>query len=149
MKKLSPLLAGIAGEYYVAAELSRRGYIASLTLRNTKGIDILASNAGATRTVGLQVKTTQGKKNEWLLNKKIESEEATNLFFIFVKINDSEAPSFHIVPANSVIDYSTTNHQKWLKEPSKKGEKHNDNSMRKFRDIENKYLNKWEKLGLD
>ena len=38
---LSPILAGITAQYLVAGELSRRGHIASITLRNTKGIDIL------------------------------------------------------------------------------------------------------------
>lgn len=47
--KLSGIQVGITGEYLVAAELSRRGYVATLTLRNTRGIDILASNSDATR----------------------------------------------------------------------------------------------------
>ena len=34
---------GIAGEFFVAAELTRRGYVASLTSKNTKAIDILVS----------------------------------------------------------------------------------------------------------
>lgn len=38
------ILVGIASEYYVAWELSRMGYIASLTLKNTKGINILVLN---------------------------------------------------------------------------------------------------------
>ena len=37
-KKVSSILTGVAGEYFAAAELSRRGYVASITLRNTKGI---------------------------------------------------------------------------------------------------------------
>jgi hypothetical protein len=37
--RLSTGLSGVAGEYFVAAELSRRGYIASITLRNTRGVD--------------------------------------------------------------------------------------------------------------
>ena len=41
--KLDPVLAGVSGEYFVAAELSKRGYIASITLRNTKGIDVAAT----------------------------------------------------------------------------------------------------------
>ena len=53
------LLAGVAGEYFVAAELSRRGYIASITLRNTRGIDIVVTNKDATKTVTIQCKTTQ------------------------------------------------------------------------------------------
>lgn len=52
-------LAGVSGEYFVAAELSRRGYIASITLRNTKGVDILCSSADITRQFGVQVTIEQ------------------------------------------------------------------------------------------
>jgi len=34
--KLSTIQTGVSGEYFVAAELSRHGYVASLTLRNTR-----------------------------------------------------------------------------------------------------------------
>jgi hypothetical protein len=74
------ILTGVAGEYFVAAELSRRGYVATLTLRNTRGIDILAANADATKSVGIQVKTHHGKKSQWLLARKAESDSAENLF---------------------------------------------------------------------
>jgi hypothetical protein len=82
MKKLSPIQTGVAGEYFVAAELSRRGYVASLTLRNTRGIDVLASNADATRSVGIQVKTCQSTRPEWLLNVKAEADAAENLYYV-------------------------------------------------------------------
>jgi hypothetical protein len=49
--KPSPQLTGVAGEYFVAAELSGRGFNASITIRNTRGIDILSTNAEAKRTV--------------------------------------------------------------------------------------------------
>jgi hypothetical protein len=58
----SSLLAGVAGESFVAAELSRRGVIASITLRNTRGIDIVVTNKGATKTVTIQCKTSRKKK---------------------------------------------------------------------------------------
>jgi hypothetical protein len=35
--KPSSQLTGVAGEYFVAAELSRRGFIASITMRNSQG----------------------------------------------------------------------------------------------------------------
>jgi hypothetical protein len=35
---------GLAGEYYVLAQLTARGINASLTLGNTKGVDILVYN---------------------------------------------------------------------------------------------------------
>jgi len=69
--RLPSIQVGIAGEYLVAGELSRRGYVASLTLRNTRGIDILASNKDATKSVGIQVKTTQGATAAWVMAKKI------------------------------------------------------------------------------
>jgi len=75
--RLSPGLCGTAGEYFVAAELSRRGYVASITLRNARGIDILASDGDAKRSVGIQVKTTQGESKEWMLNKR-QSKVLTN-----------------------------------------------------------------------
>ena len=34
--KISSILAGVSGEYFVAAELSLRGYLCSVTLKNTK-----------------------------------------------------------------------------------------------------------------
>jgi hypothetical protein len=40
--KPSPQLTGVAGVYFVAAELYRRGFIASITTRNSTGIDIPA-----------------------------------------------------------------------------------------------------------
>jgi hypothetical protein len=55
-KKVSSILIGVSGEYFVAAELSRRGYVASITLRNTRGIDIVASNENGNKTVNIQVK---------------------------------------------------------------------------------------------
>jgi hypothetical protein len=50
-QKLSSILTGVSGEYFVAAELSRRGFLCSVTLKNTKGIDILVANEGATKKV--------------------------------------------------------------------------------------------------
>ena len=55
--KISTGLSGLSGEYFVAAELSRRGFLASIMLRNTKGIDVLAANSSATAIAAIQVKT--------------------------------------------------------------------------------------------
>ncbi|HSI36145.1 MAG TPA: hypothetical protein VK986_21355, partial [Tepidisphaeraceae bacterium] len=35
-------LTGAAGEYHVAAELSRRGRLATVTIKNSPGTDVLA-----------------------------------------------------------------------------------------------------------
>jgi len=149
MDKLSSVLSGVSGEYFVAAELSRRGHIASITLRNTKGVDILCSNAEATETVGIQVKTSQGSGRNWLLNQKAENYFAQNLFYIFVNLTDGKKlPEFFIVPSGVVANFCKESPANWLKTTNKKGQKHNDSPMRKFVDLDGKYLDHWELLGL-
>ena len=148
-EELSPLLAGVSGEYFVAAELSKRGYIASITLRNTKGIDILCSNEEATKSIGIQVKTNRGSKRDWILNEKSENYFADNLFYVFVNLNNNQTPpDFFIVTSKVVANFTKEGHAKWLRTPGKKGQSHKDNPMRKFEDSEEKYKNKWDLLGL-
>jgi len=147
--KITNIQTGVAGEYFVAAELSRRGYLASITLKNTRGIDILVSNAEATKTIGIQVKTTQINKKAWMLNYKAENYYADNLFYVFVNLNGiGKLPEYFIVPSKIVSDYITKSHKDWLNTPGKKGQKHNDSTMRKFEDKYNRYLNRWELLKL-
>ncbi len=147
-EKLSTVLTGVAGEYLVAGELSRHGYIASITLRNTRGIDILVSNSDATRQVAIQVKTNQGAKPEWMLNQKAETFYSDNLYYVFVNLGTMNGnPDYYIVPSKIVAEFITSDHRKWLETPGRKGQSHRDSSMRKFRDDEKKYLNCWDLLG--
>lgn len=141
------ICSGIAGEHFVCAELSRRGYLASLTLRNTRGIDILASSADASRQVGIQVKTMRHGHGErrWLLNKKADDFAANNLFYVFVNLPDAGLPSFYVVPSNVVADYVKQLHADWLA----MSRTHKENSMREFRDPEGVYLDRWDLLRLD
>ena len=147
---ISSILCGVAGEYFVAAELSRRGYIASITLRNTRGVDILVSNQDATRSVGIQVKTSQRGRAEWLLNRKAElTDTAENLFYVFVVLNGLESPTYHVVPRNVVARFVREDHALWLKKPGRGGRAHVDNPVRKFADRDGRYLGRWDLLGLD
>ncbi len=148
MSKISAILSGVSGEHFVAAELSRRGYIASLTSKNTKGIDLLASNEDASKTVGIQVKTNQGVRKSWLVSEKSENYYSDNLFYVFVNLKDLEQPDFYIVPSTIVAKDVKKAHQDWLETPGQSGQKHNDTSMRMFHDLNDLYLGKWELLGL-
>jgi hypothetical protein len=98
--KISGIQSGISGEYFVAAELSRRGYICSITLKNTKGIDVLVSNEQSKKLVGAQVKTNNSSRKAWLLNKNAESLSEDNFVYVFVNLNGLEQlPDFYIVPS--------------------------------------------------
>lgn len=146
---LNAILSGVSGEYFVAAELSRKGYIASITLRNTKGVDILCSNSEASKTVGIQVKTNRDSYRSWLLNQKAEDYFSENLFYVFVNLNNNlQSPDFFIVPSKIVAAYCKKSHSHWLKMPGKSGKMHNDSSMRKFEDPQENYKDQWKLLNL-
>jgi hypothetical protein len=146
---IPPVLTGVAGEYFVAAELSRRGYIASISLRNTRGIDILATNQAATRSITIQCKTNQSGARNWMLNEKSEDFFAPNHYYVFVALGPAtERPRFYVVPSETVAKYITESHQRWLRTPGKRGQEHVDSGMRKFRDPDDTYLDRWDVLGL-
>ena len=146
---LSTILTGVAGEYFVAAELSRRGYVASVTLRNTRGMDVIATNTDASRSVGISVKTNRTTKKAWMVNEKAETFFSDTLFYVFVNLNGvGENPSFHVVPSKVVATFVTESHRAWLARPNRSGGAHTDSSMRRFKDPESKYLERWDLLGL-
>lgn len=147
--KPSPQLAGVAGEYFVAAELSRRGFIASITMRNTRGIDILATNSEAKRTVTIQCKTSRDKNKSWIVRDKSEDFVSEAHFYVFVKLRtEFERPAYYIVPSKVVAHYIYTTHREWLKGKKANGSQRKDSAMRIFSDPEDKYLEKWDLLGL-
>lgn len=148
-EKIPPVLTGVAGEYFVAAELSRRGYIASISLRNTRGIDILATNQDGSRSITIQCKTNQTTARKWLLNEKSENFVSENHFYVFVALGKStDRPRYHVVPSRVVAERTKKGHKKWLDTPGRKGQKHRDTPMRQFNDLADEFLERWELLGL-
>lgn len=146
---LPPPAPDRAVEYYVAAELSVRGYVASITLRNSRGIDILASNADATRTVSIQVKTSKGGQPRWILGKKSESFASRDHFYTFVILHlIGIRPEFYIVPSEVVASTVSTDHATWLKGTKKDGSARKDSNMRIFRDDVGQFKEAWNLLGL-
>lgn len=156
--KSSRSLVGITGAYFVAAELSQLGYVATVTSRNTEGIDVLASSSDGSRTVSIQVKTSGSEQRtkfsgSWIMQKKHEGIFSTNFFYVFVDLKPgSEKPDFYVVPSAVVAKYVKQSHANWLRTRSKSGKKHKDNPMRLFEisddKIALKYLNKWDNLRL-
>ena len=147
--KIPSLLAGVAGEYFVAAELSRRGHIASISLRNTRGIDILATNKEASRSITIQCKTKQVARKVWILNEKSEDFVSDAHFYVFVALGGVlERPSYHVVPSRDVAKHTRKSHREWLRRPGRAGRQHVDNPVRNVSDPDGKYLERWDLLGL-
>ena len=147
---------GNSGEYFVAAELERRGFTVAVPMSNTKDFDILAINRETNRQVALQVKTNRGKGKYWLLNKKSEELKGNNIYYVLLCLNELEQPEYYIVESELIADSMQKGYQQWLQEEGKK-EKRHETTMRKFAfdvlGVNNvlglksyDYKDKWEKL---
>lgn len=154
--KLSQVNSGISGEFYVAAELTKRGLVASLTSKNTKAIDLLASNSDGSKVVSIQVKTTRYGTSFTLGQKDEEIETNESLFYVFVNLNITTQNNtinygqvdYYVVPMKKVKEYIYNSHRKWLNTPGRNGQQHNDSSMRRYDIQQDDKLNNWEILGL-
>lgn len=146
---LESTLVGVAGEYLVGGELSLRGFTASITLRNSRGIDIIAGNNDASKTVSIQVKTNSNGKPSWLLNKKSETLFSDNHYYIFVAVSSvGQRPDFHIVPSTIVAEFISRSHAEWLSEPKRDGSGRKDTPLRRFVDHDGAYKERWDILSL-
>ncbi|MBW3523479.1 hypothetical protein [Chryseobacterium sp. NKUCC03_KSP] len=145
-KKLSKQLSGISGEYFVAAELSRRGFLAAITLRNSESIDIFANSILTNKQICIQVKTSQNKR-KWPLSEKVERDKSLNKIYVFVNlISKNSLPEYFLIDAISLSKIIEEGHKKWLQTPNKKGGIHNNTKIREFSDFNEKYKDNWEIL---
>lgn len=136
-EKLSKALSGISGEYFVAGELSRHGFIAAVTLRNTRGVDILVSRPGGNRSATVQVKTLQNSGPEWVLSKSDELSKGENHYYIFVALHGCKGrPDYFVVEGDHVSKCCRDSHQEWLKGKNRDGSDRKDNDIRVFRPTE-------------
>ncbi len=106
------VLTGAAGEYYVAFQLSARGYAVGLTARGTKSADLLVTNLETGKSATIQVKTmskafVQPKNDEpywkWRVRSPQVPTSKTFLYaFVDLKNNISESPDVFIVPSSQL-----------------------------------------------
>ena len=94
-------LTGMTGVYYVAAELSKLGFIVTPTSRNAQGIDLLIANSNGTKSFSAQVKTNATTFSFWLLGEKNQKMKSDSFFYIFVNLRKSEIEYF-IIPSKIV-----------------------------------------------
>lgn len=156
-------ITGAAGEFYVAAEVSKRGSIATLTIKNTPSIDVIVINPMNGVSVNIQAKTRSvDNKQGWKLSKKAEDKTTIkNLFYIFVNLKKDELPDYYIIPFNEFSDFIYKKHQKWLKEKDRYGKPHKDSNIRNFKPekvnspfckadvaLGRKYKDNWDILGI-
>jgi hypothetical protein len=91
----------LAGEYFVAAELYRRGYSVAMTLGNAKAIDLFAERGA--RTVNVQVKAIRNKKSVgWPIMRDAIKD---NIIYVLVCLNDApHHPDYYICTSAEARD---------------------------------------------
>ncbi len=150
-KRSSYNITGVSGEYFVAAELSRRGWIATITLKNTPNIDVIATSYNGLKNINIQVKTRSiGNRQGWILTQGIEALMPGNNFYIaFVDLKGiDEKPDYFLIPRNLFSKWIAKQHKDWLSTPGRKGRPHVDNPIRSFDRHQfgqfEKYRNNWD-----
>jgi len=146
-ERLSTILVGVAGEYLVAGELSRRGLIAAITLRNSKGIDILVSRPGGQASASIQVKTSLNPTVSWQLNKSDETPKGPNHYYVFVVLNGRGGhPEYHVVKGD-LVTRCKAEHQNWLKGTKRDGSERKDTDRRVFKlRPDEDFKNRWDDI---
>lgn len=121
-------LVGQTGEYLIAAELSRRGLIATTFTGNVPHYDIIASDETG-RHVSLQVKASRGAS--WQFGNitqycdirfagkrqvvgKPKACPVNRLIVAFVRIADNGKDSFYILPWGTLRDMLVEHHSGFL-----------------------------------
>lgn len=161
--RMDSAITGTAGEFYVAAEIAKRGGIATLTLKNTPLIDVLATNSKKGSFANIQVKTRSiQNKQGWVFTKKVgERSNIKNHFYVFVNLKEDELSDYYIVPFNEFADFIVDKNKRWLSEKGRGGAPRKENSVRNFKPekghipfyeadakLGSKYKDKWEILGI-
>jgi hypothetical protein len=144
MNEIPKGLTGIAGVFYVALELTRHGFIALPTVRNTAGIDILVVNPHSSKHVCLQVKCSRNRVSFWPLGGPVPVYmKGNDSFYVFVRDNGNEQFEAFVVSGKEVYKFS----EKHILEV----EKRNKTAWYQWnlpKGREDEYRNNWKKLGL-
>jgi hypothetical protein len=127
-------LIGNAGEYYVMAELLKRGVIAALVPRNAPAFDILASKAD--QTVRIRVKTKTEEYPDWQWVAKEDGSIFRRLsqvgdFVVLVNLTEETRNlSFYILPTPLVDKWLKEDHERWLRTPGRGGRPHSSSNRK-------------------
>lgn len=95
---------GAAGAFLVAAELSLRGWPASVTFGNTKRTDLLAQVGDHLLPVAVQVKTKGEKSRDFRLASLTQlSPSGANEWVVLVALHADARADFFVVPRDHVV----------------------------------------------
>jgi hypothetical protein len=93
---------GIAGEFFVAGELSKRGWIATLTAKNTPDVDVVASRPSGDVHARIQVKTrSPAYPYAHRVGRELKSVGERDFLVLVDLGSESETPRFWVIPTTT------------------------------------------------
>ena len=154
----SKILRGHASQYYVAAELCRRGIVAAVTMGGCPTTDILCTRLDGEGYAHLQVKTFRKGGSSCSVGLKAEKNHGDNFFWVLVglPLNNNSSPDFYIIPSDEMQTHIKKCFELWAAQPGRDGGTHDmNNSIRSVRvGSENRdgweiqqYKNGWERIA--
>lgn len=84
----------LAGEFFVAAELQRRGVSAAVTYGNAKSADVVAFSPLGNKAVVIEVKSTS--KLKWVVGGRAPLASSKPWVFVYLPNDPTEAPSYYV-----------------------------------------------------
>ncbi len=152
--RISKNMIGIAGEYYVCAELCRRNILALVTPKNNPLFDIVVTDPQGKRSIVIQVKTMGiDNKQGWKLGMGIVKEQKnSDLFVVLVNMCDDGTNEYYIYKYDDLSERVNQIYQEYISTPKKDGTDRKEVGFRwfdfkYFNDDDRSRLNKWSVLG--
>lgn len=130
-------MVGNAGEFYVLAELTRRGWTSAMTSRNNRAYDILAKKGDCSVAIRVKTKTAKSDVFRWNVKKGgtiFLDLSPRNDYCVLVDIPDGETyPIFYVVPTTVIDSWLVADFNKWRDTPGVHGQQHDPtNKIRLF-----------------
>jgi len=109
-------IIGAAGEYFVMAELLKRGWLAGLTPRGARDFDIVATKGDTTIHVRVKAKTADSKLFRWnrLTDGKVFRAPIRESDFCVLVDIGSAAPEYYVMPTRQLEKKLLEFFDEWL-----------------------------------
>jgi hypothetical protein len=135
----------LAGEFYVAAELQRRGVSAAVTYGNAKRADVVAFSGSGDKVVKVEVKTTS--EDKWVIGNKVP--EPSEIPWVFVRIPaGNDHPIFFVLiqaEIHQILALAAHEYRRQYRE--RHGEEFKGPGVERLRyEQALSHLNAWEKI---
>jgi hypothetical protein len=129
--------AGNAGEFFVLAELTRRGWTAALTARNNRAYDILAKRGDEFAAIRVKTKTSAYITFQW--NAKPNGDNFLDMtqqhdFCVLVDlpVEGDASPTYYVVPTVVIDEWLRADFDLWVRTPGAKGQQRAQDNTRRI-----------------